>query len=39
MLRRLFDFEKKKSLPEALVFYLFFVGCFVLVSAVFHGEI
>ena len=36
MLRRLFDFEKKKSLPEALVFY---VGCFVLVSAVFHGEI
>ncbi len=39
MLRNLFSFEKKKTVKEAVIFYVFYVGCFVLVSAVMHGQI
>lgn len=39
MLRNLFDFNKKKTLKEAVIFYVFYVGCFVLVSVVMHGQV
>ena len=39
MLRNLLDFGKKKTLKEAVIFYVFYVGCFVLVNAVLQGQI
>lgn len=32
MLRDLFDFSKERSGLDALVFYLFYLGCFALLS-------
>lgn len=31
MLRDMFDFSKKRSGKEAVVFYLFYVGCLMLI--------
>lgn len=39
MLRDLFDFSKKRTITEAIVFYLFYAGCFALVSLAFKGSI
>lgn len=35
MLKDLFDFSKKRSGKDAVVFYLFYVGCFALVMLAF----
>lgn len=32
MLRDLFDFSKKRSGIEAVIFYVFYMGCFALLS-------
>lgn len=32
MLRDMFDFSKKRSGKDAVVFYLFYMGCFALLS-------
>lgn len=32
MLRDLFDFSKKRTGKDAVVFYLFYVGCFALIT-------
>ncbi|MGE4313184.1 MAG: hypothetical protein AB7E85_02800 [Pseudobdellovibrionaceae bacterium] len=39
MLRNLFDFSKHRKPHEAVLLYLFYVGCFVLISAVVQGQI
>ena len=36
MLRDLFDFSKKRTGKDAVVFYLFYMGCFALVSLAFE---
>ncbi len=35
MLRDLFDFSKKRTPAEAVVFYVFYMGCFALVTLAF----
>lgn len=37
MLRDLFDFGKKRNAFEAVTFYLFYVGCFTIVSLALGG--
>lgn len=32
MLKNFFDFSKKRSLVDAVLFYFFYVGCFVILS-------
>ena len=32
MLKEMFNFSKKRSAAEAVVFFLFYVGCFTLLS-------
>lgn len=32
MLRNLFDFSKRRTGKDAVLFYMFYVGCFVLLS-------
>jgi len=39
MLKNLFDFNRKRNLKEAVVFYLFYIGCFIIVNAVITGRI
>ena len=37
-LRNLVDFSKKRTGMEAVVFYMFYMGCFALITAVMTGE-
>jgi hypothetical protein len=39
MLRDLFDFSKKRSGAEAVAFYMFYLGCFALLSAMLGFEV
>ncbi len=38
-LRDLFDFSKKRTGLEAAVFYLFYLGCFALITLVMNGDV
>ena len=38
MLRDLFDFSKKRTGVDAVVFYLFYLGCFALITMAFGGQ-
>lgn len=37
MFKDLFDFNKKRTTKEAVVFYLFYLGCFALLSIALQG--
>jgi hypothetical protein len=39
MLKDLFDFSKKRSGTEAVAFYMFYLGCFALLSAMLGFEV
>lgn len=39
MLKDMFDFSKKRSVKEAVVFFLFYVGCFTLISLALGFEV
>lgn len=39
MLRDLFDFSKRRTGKDAVIFYMFYVGCFVLLTIALGGEI
>jgi hypothetical protein len=39
MLKDLFDFSKRRSGKDAVIFYVFYVGCFVLVSVALGFEV
>lgn len=38
MLKDLFDFSKKRSGKEAVIFYLFYIGCFALLTLALNGQ-
>lgn len=39
MFRDLFDFSKRRTAKEAVLFYLFYAGCFALVSLALQSQI
>lgn len=39
MLKDLFDFSKRRTGKDAVLFYVFYVGCFVVLSIALGGEI
>lgn len=39
MLKDLFDFSKRRSGKDAILFYVFYVGCFVLLTIALGGEV
>lgn len=39
MLKNLFDFSKRRTGKDAVIFYIFYVGCFVILSIALGGEI
>lgn len=39
MLRDLFDFSRRRTLAEASVFYLFYVGCFIILAIAFGFDV
>ncbi len=39
MLKNLFDFSKQRSGKDAVIFYVFYVGCFALLTIALGGEI
>lgn len=38
MFRDLFDFSKKRTGLEAVIFFMFYLGCFALISALMQGQ-
>lgn len=39
MLKDLFDFSKQRSGKDAVIFYVFYVGCFVILTIALGGDI
>jgi hypothetical protein len=39
MLKNLFDFSKRRSGKDAVIFYVFYVGCFVILSIALGMEV
>jgi hypothetical protein len=39
MLKNLFDFSKRRTGKDAVIFYVFYVGCFVLLSIALGAEV
>jgi hypothetical protein len=39
MLKNLFDFSKRRSGKDAVIFYVFYVGCFVILSIALGVEV
>lgn len=39
MLKDLFDFSKQRSGKDAALFYVFYVGCFILLTIALGGQI
>jgi len=37
MLKDPFDFKKKRNIKEAIIFGLFYVGCFSIIVSIFEG--
>jgi hypothetical protein len=39
MLKNLFDFSKRRTGKDAVIFYVFYVGCFVLLTIALGGDV